>query len=43
VRQFVEIINCLYQGGKISKQKIVELFVNGKITEEEKWYILNVK
>ena len=41
MRQFVEIINCLYQGGKIDEQKVIELFTNGKITEEEKWYILN--
>lgn len=41
MRQFVEIMNCLYQGGKVSEQKVIELFDNGKITDEEKWYILN--
>lgn len=40
---FVESIRRLYKDGKIDESKIIELFQKGKITEEEKWYILNVK
>lgn len=40
---FVESIKRLYKDGKINESKIIELFQNGKITEEEKWDILNVK
>ena len=40
---FVESIKRLYKDGKIDEAKIIELFQNGKITEEEKWDILNVK
>lgn len=39
---FIESIRRLYKIGKISEQKIVELFEDKKITEEEKLYILNV-
>ena len=38
---FIESIKRLYNSEKVSKEKIVELFENGKITEEEKSYILN--
>lgn len=42
-RQFVESMKRLYVSGKIDVEKIVELFENKKITEEEKVYILDVK
>ena len=38
--QFVESIRRLYQNGKLDKEKVVFLFDNRKITEEEKEYIL---
>jgi hypothetical protein len=31
----------LYRDGQVDEQKIILLFRNGKITEEEKSYILN--
>lgn len=39
--RFVESLKRLYGGGKIGQEKINELAVSGKITEEEKTYILN--
>lgn len=42
MNQFVESLKRLYQSDKIKIDKVIELFQNGKITEEEKWYILNV-
>lgn len=42
MRQFVESIKRLYANGKLSKEKVVELFESGKITENEKNYILEV-
>lgn len=41
-RQFVESIKRLYANGKLNEEKIIELFKNGKITENEKKYILEV-
>ena len=41
-RQFVESMKRLYANGKVDKKKILELYVSGKITEEEKSYILDV-
>lgn len=41
MKQFVESLKRLYVSGKINEKKIVELFINKKITNEEKWYILN--
>ncbi len=38
---FVESMRRLYRDGKVNENKIVELFESGKITEEEKLYILN--
>ena len=38
---FVESMRRLYKDNKVGKKKILELFENKKITEEEKWYILN--
>lgn len=41
MRQFVESMKRLYLNGMVDEKKIIELFDNDKITEEEKWYILN--
>lgn len=41
MRQFVESMKRLYQNRKIDEKKVINLFIDGKITEEEKWYILN--
>ena len=38
---FVESMRRLHRDGKVNEEKIVELFESGKITEEEKLYILN--
>lgn len=38
---FVESIRRLYKDGKVSKEKVIEFFQSGKITEEEKRFILN--
>lgn len=38
---FVESMRRLYRDGKVDENKIVELFESGKITKEEKLYILN--
>lgn len=40
---FVESMRRLYIDAKVNEKKIIELFANGKITEEEKWYILNAR
>ena len=42
MNQFVESLKRLYKDGKVAEEKICELFVCGKITEEEKMYILEV-
>ena len=39
-RQFVKTMHSLYKDMKVSKEKIVELFESGKISEKEKSYIL---
>lgn len=41
MNQFVESMKRLYENEKVDKDKIIELFNNGKITEDEKEYILN--
>jgi len=38
---FVESMRRLYRDGQVDEQKIILLFNNGKINEEEKLYILN--
>ena len=43
MREFVESLKRLYQNGLIEMVRIILLFDNGKITEEEKEYILNNK
>ena len=42
MNQFVESLKRLYANGKLDKEKIIELYKNGKITENEKSYILEV-
>ena len=42
MNQFVESLKRLYKDGKVTEEKIVELYVCGKITEQEKMYILDV-
>ena len=42
MNQFVESLRRLYQTGKVSKDKVVELCESGKLSEEDKMYILNV-
>ena len=39
---FVESICRLYKDGRISKEKVVQLYESEKITREELDYILNV-
>ena len=43
MKQFVESLKRLYIEGKIDGKKVVELFQCSKITEEEKWDILNAR
>lgn len=43
MNQFVESIKRLYQTGKVDEKKVIELFNNGKITQEEKSYILDIR
>jgi hypothetical protein len=38
---FVESMRRLYRDGKVDEQKIILLANSGKITKEEKTYILN--
>jgi hypothetical protein len=38
---FVESMRRLYRDGQVDEKKIVTLFESGKITNEEKLYILN--
>lgn len=40
---FVESLRRLYRDGKLSTEKVIEFFENGKISEEEKWLILNAR
>lgn len=42
MKVFVESLRRLYQTGKVSKEKIIELCESGKLSEEEKIYILSV-
>ena len=37
---FVEAMRRLYRDGNVNEEKIILLFNSGKITEEEKKYIL---
>lgn len=40
MNQFIESLRRLYQGDKIAEERIIKLFDDGKITVEEKLYIL---
>lgn len=40
---FVESMRRLYRDEKVNVEKIVQLFESGKISEEEKQYILNAR
>lgn len=42
MNQFVESLKRLYKDMKVEEKKILELYESGKITEEEKLYILDV-
>ena len=42
MRQIIESLRRLHQKGIVDKEKVVELFESGKITENEKNYILGV-
>ena len=37
---FIESLKRLYQDGKLDEERVIELFNDGKITEEEREYIL---
>ena len=41
MNQFVESMWRLYKDFMVDKEKVLELFESGKITEEEKKYILS--
>lgn len=43
MNQFVESLKRLYQNGLLEVVRIILLFNDGKITEEEKDYILNAR
>lgn len=40
---FVESMRRLYMDNKVDTKKILELFESEKISEEEKWHILNAR
>lgn len=41
MNQFIESMKRLYKDGKVAEKKVIDLYESGKITEEEKNYILN--
>ena len=43
MNQFVESMKRLFKGKKVGKEKIIKLFEEGKITEDEKNYIIDDK
>ena len=43
MREFVKSLKRLYQNNEIGVEKINDLFKIGKITQEEKFYILNAQ
>jgi hypothetical protein len=43
MNQFVESMRRLYENKKINEEKVVALFKDGKITMDEKNYILNIE
>lgn len=42
VNQFIESIKRLYVEGKVKEEKIIQWYEEGKITVEDKMYILEV-
>jgi hypothetical protein len=42
MKQFIESIKRLYIANMVTEEKIIELYKSGKITENEKNYILEV-
>jgi hypothetical protein len=40
MNQFIESLRRLYQNDKIKEKTVIRLFDEGKITQEEKLYIL---
>ena len=42
MNQFIESLRRLYKVNKVSKETIVKLFNDGKITKEEELYILAI-
>ena len=40
MKLFIECMKRLYMSNNISKEKIEELFLNGKLSKEDKEYIL---
>lgn len=43
MNQFVESLKRLYHNNKLTSERVIDLFKNGKITDEEKQYILNIE
>ena len=43
MNQFIESLCRLYRDGRLASEKVIELFQKGKITEQEKWEILNAR
>lgn len=41
MNQFVESLRRLYVAGRLDATKVAELYKNGKITKDEKGYILS--
>lgn len=41
MNQFIESLRRLYLDKKVKEERIIKLFEDGKITVEEKLYILN--
>lgn len=40
VKQFIKSLRRLYQDGKLNEERVIKLFEDGKISAEEKLYIL---
>lgn len=40
MNQFIESLKRLYADGKLNEERVIKLFEDGKITVEEKLYIL---
>ena len=38
--QFIESLRRLYKDGKLTEERVIDFYNNGKITVEEKLYIL---